>query len=456
MTSGSQLATGNTPDTSLHHVLLGSIQRGFEIDPAAGIVDHEYLEPGRASVDSAPGHTEIRGKPGQKQPPQAALAQVSGQAGRRSPVCLEEGGIAVDAAVISLSDDKLRAGQFQAWRECGARRALDAMGRPQHLRPIGERESLERGPPGVTGRERDMIGWMPVLGEQDMAENLSKAIDRCNHLLPAGDGQGSTRQKILLHVHDQKNIIRHQVHRSLPAHRYTGSGLYPGPVARPRLRPVPCRKNEDIPGGRPRARVDKVKSGMIERPFGITVCGIDELAGHCGIGASHVLSILDPGFPMPDAFGTFSEHKKLELRFDDIIEEMPDRMAPQPEHVGHILAFGRDLATEARPGAHLLVHCHAGISRSTAAMTLLLAQALPHQPADAILAHIHEIREKAWPNLRLIEIGDALLGRRGTLVAAAHALYRVQLERRPHLAVFMEEAGRGREVAAAGVPSSSG
>ncbi len=54
-------------------------------------------------------------------------------------------------------------------------------------------------------------------------------------------------------------------------------------------------------------------------PFGMTVCGIEELAGHCSTGASHVLSILDPAFPVPEAFGTFGEHKKLELRFDDII-----------------------------------------------------------------------------------------------------------------------------------------
>jgi hypothetical protein len=62
---------------------------------------------------------------------------------------------------------------------------------------------------------------------------------------------------------------------------------------------------------------------------------------------------------------------------------------------------------------------------------------------------VHEIREKAWPNLRLIELGDALLGRGGTLVAATHALHRLQLERRPHLAEFMELGGRGREVALA-------
>lgn len=184
-------------------------------------------------------------------------------------------------------------------------------------------------------------------------------------------------------------------------------------------------------------------------PFGITVCGIEELAGHGAAGASHVLSILDPDHPVPEAFGTFGEHKKLELRFHDIIDETSGMLAPQPGHVEAILALGRDLLAEPARPAHLLVHCHAGISRSTASMVLILAQALPDLPADAVLQRVHSIREKAWPNLRLVEIGDAMLGRGGTLVAATHALHRLQLERRPHLVEFMEQGGRSREIAAA-------
>ena len=184
-------------------------------------------------------------------------------------------------------------------------------------------------------------------------------------------------------------------------------------------------------------------------PFGITVCGIEELAGHGDAGASHVLSILDPDHPVPEAFGTFGEHEKVELRFHDIIDETPGMLAPQPGHVEAILSLGRDLLAESARPARLLVHCHAGISRSTASMVLILAQALPDLPAGAVVQRVHSIREKAWPNLRLVEIGDAMLGRGGALVGATHALHRLQLERRPHLAEFMEQGGRSREIAAA-------
>ena len=184
-------------------------------------------------------------------------------------------------------------------------------------------------------------------------------------------------------------------------------------------------------------------------PFRITICGIEELAGHCEAGASHVLSILDPAWPVPDAFGAYGEHERLELRFHDVIEELPGTLPPQEEDVARLLAFGRDLVAEPPEGAHLLVHCHAGISRSTAAMTLILAQARPGLPARNIVAEVLRIRPKAWPNLRMIEMGDAMLARNGEVVEAAAGAYRRQLERYPHLAEQMTQGGRGREVAAA-------
>jgi predicted protein tyrosine phosphatase len=184
-------------------------------------------------------------------------------------------------------------------------------------------------------------------------------------------------------------------------------------------------------------------------PFDITIRGIEELPTHCARGVSHVLSILDPDYPELDAFGAFGEHRRQELRFHDVIEDSPNTLAPRDADVARLLAFGRDLQAEPRACAHLLVHCHAGISRSTAAMALILAQALPDRPGGEIFQEVLRVREKAWPNLRLLEIGDALLGCGGKLTAAAHRVYRRQLEIRPHLAEAMIQAGRGREVEAA-------
>ena len=181
--------------------------------------------------------------------------------------------------------------------------------------------------------------------------------------------------------------------------------------------------------------------------FYITVCGLAELGSHSAVGVTHVLSILDPGTPDPDAFGAFGEHERLDLRFNDIIEELPGMRPPQPEDVAALLRFGRDIMREGP--AHLLVHCHMGVSRSTAAMALILAQARPERPALEAMAEVRRIRPRIWPNLRLIELGDAALGRGGELIAAAIARYRHVIELRPEVGEMMSEAGRGREVRAA-------
>jgi predicted protein tyrosine phosphatase len=184
----------------------------------------------------------------------------------------------------------------------------------------------------------------------------------------------------------------------------------------------------------------------VEMPFVITVCGLEELPGHASRQVSHVLSILDPAQSEPEAFGAYGEHARLELKFHDIIEDTPGFRAPQPEDVAKMLDFGRDILRDPESLRHLLVHCHMGISRSTAAMALLLAQAEPAAPASGIMELILSIREKAWPNLRILSLGEEMLGRPGELSAAAAAIYRLQIERRPEIKKFFAEAGRGREV----------
>jgi len=188
-------------------------------------------------------------------------------------------------------------------------------------------------------------------------------------------------------------------------------------------------------------------------PFRITVCGLEELGGFCEQRVTHVLSILDPGMPPPPAFGAFGEHERIDLRFDDIIDEKAGMVLPANEDVARIVELAADLKRDSRhEAAHLLVHCHMGISRSTAAMTLILAHFRPERPAAEALAAVKEIRPRAWPNLRIIEIGDRLLGRNGELVEAVAAHYRGALALHPKLAQSMTELGRGREIRTAGLP----
>jgi len=178
-------------------------------------------------------------------------------------------------------------------------------------------------------------------------------------------------------------------------------------------------------------------------PFEISICGIEELEPFATQGVTHLLSVLDPEYPEPESLGLLSPTHRLQLRFHDTIDIRPGQTMVEIEQVRQVLAFGRDLPAE---DGHLLVHCHAGISRSTAFTILLLAQALPDVPSDEIVAEIVRIRPRTWPNLRIIELGDEILGRNGTLIAAVRARHAEYARRVPRFVQLMKELGRDREV----------
>ena len=186
----------------------------------------------------------------------------------------------------------------------------------------------------------------------------------------------------------------------------------------------------------------------------LTICGLDELGDHSTRAVTHVLSILDPNWPEPEAFWTYDPHHRIEMHFNDAIEPGPGIELPQARHVEEILAFGnafqRDLAV--RREAHLLIHCHAGISRSTAAMTALLMQADPDETEERIFERLVAIRPQAWPNSLMIGFADDLLGRGGRLTAALRRHYGRRLTLRPELAEVMAGLNRAREVEMAVMP----
>lgn len=175
----------------------------------------------------------------------------------------------------------------------------------------------------------------------------------------------------------------------------------------------------------------------------LTICGLDELDHHSAQGVTHVLSILDPHWPEPAAFWAFDPHLRATLYFHDAIEPAPEIVLPQVADIERILAFGRDIGDDL---GHLLIHCHAGISRSTAAMAMILAQAFPHEDEGAIVDRLVRTRPQAWPNSLMIGFADELLGRGGRLTAAVSEVYAQRLAARPELADIMRRLGRAREV----------
>jgi predicted protein tyrosine phosphatase len=183
-----------------------------------------------------------------------------------------------------------------------------------------------------------------------------------------------------------------------------------------------------------------------------TICALNELDRYSALGVTHVLSILDPDVPEPDVFRTYQPHYRTTLRFHDEIDPAPNLFLPQIEHIEKILAFGRLVVDGSGGDRHVLVHCHMGISRSTAATATLLALMHPDEDDDSLFARLLTLRPDAWPNCLMVELADDLLERRGRLISALGRFYAVQLANRPELGPYMRDGGRGREVDMAACP----
>ena len=156
---------------------------------------------------------------------------------------------------------------------------------------------------------------------------------------------------------------------------------------------------------------------------------------------------MDPGWPEPEAFGGYGPHHRMTLRFHETVQPGPDLVLPAIENIETILGFGRRITADAeRRHIHLLVHCHAGISRSTAAMAILLTQAAPKGSEDSVFGQIQELRPQAWPNSLMIGLADELLGRKGRLSAALDRFYTRQIRNQPGTEQLMQTWGGEAEV----------
>jgi predicted protein tyrosine phosphatase len=119
----------------------------------------------------------------------------------------------------------------------------------------------------------------------------------------------------------------------------------------------------------------------------------------------NIISIVDCGYPHPE-FVDFN--RRLRLRFDDI--DTPHDMGPSVAHVREIISFAH--AIDERP---LIVHCKAGISRSSAAAFIVYA--VKFGPAG-IRDHFRPMLGLIYPNAEMLRLADGMIGNDGALIAA--------------------------------------
>jgi predicted protein tyrosine phosphatase len=75
-----------------------------------------------------------------------------------------------------------------------------------------------------------------------------------------------------------------------------------------------------------------------------------------------------------------------------------------------------------RQNAPLVVHCYAGVSRSTAAAFASVCALNPRSKETAIAAALRRASPTATPNSRIVALADELLGRQGRMIRAAEAI----------------------------------
>jgi predicted protein tyrosine phosphatase len=131
---------------------------------------------------------------------------------------------------------------------------------------------------------------------------------------------------------------------------------------------------------------------------------------------SHLLTVMmEPYVPTPEGI---RPDRHLRINVHDVIEPVEGAVVPDASHIADILGFARSWDRT----APFLVHCWAGISRSTAAAYILLCDLHGPGHEGTIAQGLRFHAPHAQPNLLMIRHADALMRRHGRMVTAIAAM----------------------------------
>ncbi len=161
------------------------------------------------------------------------------------------------------------------------------------------------------------------------------------------------------------------------------------------------------------------RSGSAVMPA-IYVCPLSKLAPTVArSGASHIATLVSEVTAVQRPPGV-SPQNHLILSFHDIAMPADGMTLPDDGHIGRLLGF----VTDWDRAAPLVVHCWAGVSRSTAGALIALCALRPDLDEVDVAGRIRAASPEATPNSRMIAVADRLLERDGRLVRATERIGR--------------------------------
>jgi predicted protein tyrosine phosphatase len=144
---------------------------------------------------------------------------------------------------------------------------------------------------------------------------------------------------------------------------------------------------------------------------------IDEIVE--ATGARSMVTLLSPGTAVvrPSAIAL---ERHLHIGMSDIVEHSPGQVLPDAVHVDALIAFvhGWDRREP------MLIHCYAGVSRSTASAYIAACLLAPHRDEQEVALALRTASPTATPNSRLVALADDALGRSGRMREAIASIGR--------------------------------
>jgi predicted protein tyrosine phosphatase len=144
---------------------------------------------------------------------------------------------------------------------------------------------------------------------------------------------------------------------------------------------------------------------------------VEEIAASSG--ARSMVTLINVGTPVKRP-SRIKANRHLFIGMSDIVAPLQGHVAPDVEHVETLLRFVRAWDRK----APLIIHCWAGVSRSTAAALVSVCALAPDRDEAAVAQAIRIASPTATPNQKFVAVADDLLGRKGRMVDAVRAIGR--------------------------------